>query len=287
MHPKESVCKRWCSSLKIHRFSDWLEQHVQNTASPLSAWQKAVTFEKRWYWWQVTACESLAVDMTSCCFVFCGGSGLMPESFPWGFVCVLMVSTLRTCNQRPEVMLQLTALYLVSSESYSPARFIVLSHFHLSILQKKTSIYRQMFLIHLQKKNNKNNHKCFIQSRQWFCLSPWTSHGLSILGEEKLGRWLWKTAQDSFCSRWSSLWRCSTSPASEKKKQKTRRHVAQQSPVVVRGVWLISTGSHIMSGLLGPVKSNHSSTYCKVIVRVLKVIYFIVAKIVSALEKHL
>lgn len=129
MHLKENVCKRWCSSLKIHKFSDWLEQHVQNTASPLSAWQKAVTFEKRWYLWQVTACESLAVDMTSCCFVFCGGSGLMPESFPWGFVWVLMVPTLRTCNQRPEVMLQLTALYLVSSESYSPARFIVLFFF--------------------------------------------------------------------------------------------------------------------------------------------------------------
>lgn len=60
--------------------------------------------------------------------------------------------------------------------------------------RKKTAIYRQMFLIHLQKKNNKNNHKCFIQSRQWFCLSPWTSHGLSIWGGEKLGRWLWKTA---------------------------------------------------------------------------------------------
>lgn len=42
-----------------------------------------------------------------------------------------------------------------------------------------------------------------------------------------------------------------------------------------------------MSGLLGPVKSNHSSTYWKVIVRVLKMIYFIVAKIVSALQKHL
>lgn len=65
MHLKESVCKRWCSSLKIHKFSDWLEQHVQNTASPLSAWQKAVRFEKRQYLWQVTACESLAVVLYS------------------------------------------------------------------------------------------------------------------------------------------------------------------------------------------------------------------------------
>lgn len=82
MHLKESVCKRWCSSLKSHKFSDWLEQHVQNTASPLSAWQKAVTFEKRWYLWQVTACESLAVDMTSCCFVFCEVQDSCLSHFP-------------------------------------------------------------------------------------------------------------------------------------------------------------------------------------------------------------
>lgn len=42
-----------------------------------------------------------------------------------------------------------------------------------------------------------------------------------------------------------------------------------------------------MSGLLGPVKSNHSSTYCKVVVLVLKMIYFTVAKIELALEKYL
>lgn len=123
MHLKESVCKCCCSSLKIHKFSDWLEQHVQNTC---------ITFERvaksSCIWKKGKGNESSDCMWKSCCWydemLFC----ILWKFSTHAWVTSLrfcLVSTLRTCNQRPEVMLQLTALYLVSTESYSPARFTV------------------------------------------------------------------------------------------------------------------------------------------------------------------
>lgn len=111
-----------------------------------------------------------------------------------------------------------------------------------------------MFLIQLQnKKYKKNNHWCFIQhrTRTWL-LTLKNNTRLLLLTVEFTPTLLHVTG------KW------------ERKRGSAK-----------------SRGSHIMSGHLGPVKSNHPLTYCKVIVRVLKMIYFMVTKIVPALEKHL
>lgn len=277
----ESVCKCCCSSLKMHKFSDWLEQHVQNTASPLSWWQKAVA----WSWKtlvflremnQVTACESLwravvlySVEVQDSCLSH------FPEVLSaswWSPHSELATRGLRWCCS----WLCCTLSAVNHTVQHISLFVCFLSHLHISFSLKKTAIYRQMFLIHLQKKKQKNNHKCFIQSRRWFCLSPWTSHGLSIWGGEK---------QENLAADFEKQHKTPFAHGGVHFDAATSRGSTKSSSC--RGVWLISTGSHIMSGLLGPVKSNHSSTYCKVIVRVLKMIYFIVVKIVSALEKHL